>query len=222
MTRITTVIFDLGETLVEETRQWQVAAEAAGVPYFTLAAMIGSVIERGLDHWNLWDELGVDRVSAVDHGYTVTPDLFYPDALPALRDLKDAGYRVGIVANQPAGVVEQLEALDLALDVVASSASIGVAKPDPRFFAHIVDACGVPAGEIAYVGDRLDNDVLPAQSAGMTAIFIRRGPWGYIQARTIGADQADYRIDSLADLPALLAEINENETEPTGASLTNE
>ncbi len=208
MTRITTVIFDLGETLVEETRQWQIAAEAAGVPYFTLAAMVGSVIERGLDHSALWGELGVDHVSAVDHGYAVSADLFYPDALPALRDLMDADFRVGIVANQPAGVVEQLEALDLRLDVVASSASIGVAKPDRRFFERIVDLCGVPAGAIAYVGDRLDNDVLPAQSIGMNAIFIRRGPWGYIQARTIGADRADHRIDSLDELPALLTRIN--------------
>lgn len=210
MTRITTVIFDLGETLVEETRQWQIAAEAAGVPYFTLAAMIGSALERGLDHGAVWDELGVDRVTAVDHGYTVTPDLFYPDALPALRSLKDAGYRVGIVANQPAGVVEQLEALNLPLDVVASSVSIGVAKPDPRFFEHIVATCGVPAGEIAYVGDRLDNDVLPAKSVGLTAIFIRRGPWGYIQARTIGADRADHRIKSLDELPDLLAGLTRN------------
>jgi HAD superfamily hydrolase (TIGR01662 family) len=208
MSRISTVIFDLGETLVEETRQWQIAAEAAGVPYFTLAAMIGSVIERGLDHPDLWGELGVERVSAVEHGYTVTPDLFYPDALPALRALRDAGYRVGIVANQPAGVVEQLEALDLSLDIVASSASLGVAKPDPRFFAQIVAACGVPAGEIAYVGDRLDNDVLPARAAGMAAVFIRRGPWGYIQARTIGAGRAEHRIESLDELPSLLAAIN--------------
>jgi FMN phosphatase YigB (HAD superfamily) len=208
MSRITTVIFDLGETLVEETRQWQIAAEAAGVPYFTLAAMLGSVIERGLDHSAFWDELGVERVSAVDHGYTVTADTFYTDALPALRALKDTGYRLGIVANQPAGVVEQLDVLGLPLDIVATSASIGVAKPDPRFFEHIVEQCGVPAGEIAYVGDRLDNDVLPAQSIGMTAIFIRRGPWGYIQARTIGADRADHRIESLDELPALLAEVN--------------
>lgn len=208
MNRISTVIFDLGETLVEETRQWQIAAEAAGVPYFTLAAMIGSVIERGLDHTSLWDELGVDRVSAVDHGYTVMADLFYPDALPTLRALKDAGYRVGVVANQPAGVVEQLEEMNLPLDVVASSASIGIAKPDARFFEHIVDVCGVPAGAIAYVGDRLDNDVLPAQSIGMNAIFIRRGPWGYIQARTIGADRAGHRIESLDELLPLLKTIN--------------
>ncbi len=208
MTRISTVVFDLGETLVEETRQWQIAAEAAGVPYFTLAAILGSVIERGLDHPELWNELGVNRVTAVDHGYVVTPDLFYPDALPTLRSLKAEGFRIGVVANQPAGVVEQLEALGLPLDIIASSASTGIAKPDPRFFAYIVEQCGEPVEAIAYVGDRLDNDVLPAQSIGMRAIFIRRGPWRYIQSRTIGADRADHRIDSLDELLPLLKRIN--------------
>jgi HAD superfamily hydrolase (TIGR01662 family) len=208
MPPVSTVIFDLGETLVDETRQWETAARAAGVPYFTLAAMIGSVIERGLDHWDLWAELGVDRVSAVEHGYTVTAEIFYPDALPALRALQDAGYRVGIVANQPAGVVEQLEAMDLRLDIVASSASLDVAKPDPRFFARIAQLCGVPAGEIAYVGDRLDNDILPASAIGMHAVFLRRGPWGYIQARWPEASGVRHRIESLAELPAVLEAIN--------------
>jgi FMN phosphatase YigB (HAD superfamily) len=205
---VRTVIFDLGETLVDETRQWETVARAAGVPYFTLAAMLGSVIERGQEHWALWEELGVEHVSAVDHGYVVTPDLFYPDAFPTLRTLREAGYRVGIVANQPQGIVEQLAAIDLELDVAATSASIGIAKPDPRFFEHIVRLCAVPAGEIVYVGDRLDNDVLPAVSVGMKAVFIRRGPWGYIHARTQDTGKPRYRIDGLDELPDLLDTIN--------------
>lgn len=204
MTKITTVIFDLGETLVDETRQWEIVARAANVPYFTLAAVMGAVIERGRPFHAVFDELGIERVSAVDHGYTVTAEVFYDDALPTLDALQAAGYRVGIVANQPEGVVEQLETMGLHLDIVASSASIGVAKPDPRFFHHIVERCGVPAGEIVYVGDRLDNDVLPARSIGMHAVFLRRGPWGYIQARTPDADQVRHRIESLDALPALV------------------
>lgn len=207
--KVSTVIFDLGETLVDETRQWEIVARAAGVPAFTVAALIGSAIERGLDHWALWDELGVEHISAVDHGYRVTADLFYPDAIPTLRVLRQDGYRVGIVANQPEGIVEQLQDIDLGLDVVATSASIGVAKPDPRFFERVADLACVAAGEIVYVGDRLDNDVLPAQSIGMTAVFIKRGPWGYIHARSSQASRARYRIDTLEELPGLLAGINE-------------
>lgn len=54
--------------------------------------------------------------------------------------------------------------------------------------------------QVAYVGDRLDNDVFPAKAAGMFAVFIRRGPWGYLHARGGEAACADARIDSLAEL----------------------
>jgi len=63
---------------------------------------------------------------------------------------------------------------------------------------------GLPTEEIAYVGDRVDNDVLPAKAAGMTAVFVRRGPWGYVHAGWPEAARADARIDSLADLPDAL------------------
>ncbi len=202
-----TVIFDLGETLVEETRQWEIAAKAAGVPMFTLSALIGALIERGQSFHHAFAELGVERVSAVDHGYVVDTSLFYPDAIPSLRTLKDLGYRVGVIANQPEGIAEQLAAMDLPLDVIATSATYGVAKPAPAFFERVVADCDVPPSEIAYVGDRLDNDILPAQAIGMHAIFIRRGPWGFIQARWPEASQVRHRIEKLDELPATLATI---------------
>jgi FMN phosphatase YigB (HAD superfamily) len=59
-------------------------------------------------------------------------------------------------------------------------------------------------GEIAYVGDRVDFDVLPARAAGMVAVHIRRGPWGYLQA---GRERAHVRIDSLGELPEALERV---------------
>jgi len=92
---------------------------------------------------------------------------------------------------------------------VAASESWGVHKPDPAFFARIASELGLPAGEIAYVGDRLDNDVEPAAAAGMAAIFIRRGPWGWIQAGRSDPPAAAATIDSLDELPAVLAGLRE-------------
>ena len=63
---------------------------------------------------------------------------------------------------------------------------------------------GCPPGEIAYVGDRVDNDVVPAAAAGMLAVFLRRGPWGYIQADRPEAALARIKINSLAELPEAL------------------
>ena len=59
------------------------------------------------------------------------------------------------------------------------SDEMGVAKPSPAFFARALELMGgAPAADVAYVGDRIDNDVLPAAAAGMRAVWIRRGPWG--------------------------------------------
>jgi FMN phosphatase YigB (HAD superfamily) len=55
-------------------------------------------------------------------------------------------------------------------------------KPSPEFFAKIVAESSYAPNEIAYVRDRLDNDIRPALAAGMLAVLVRRGPWGYIHA----------------------------------------
>jgi FMN phosphatase YigB (HAD superfamily) len=143
----------------------------------------------------------------------VTAADLYPDALPCLRALIAAGSRVGIAGNQPRETEAVLRALDLPLALVASSERWGVAKPDAAFFSRIVDELGLEPGEIAYVGDRLDNDIGPAAAAGMTAIFIRRGPWAIIQSASadpmsVGAHAV---IESLAELPDLIARLASGE-----------
>jgi FMN phosphatase YigB (HAD superfamily) len=76
-----------------------------------------------------------------------------------------------------------------------------VRKPSPEFFARLVQAAGCPAAEVAYVGDRIDNDVDPALEAGLVTAHIRRGPWGHIQS---GRERAHAQIDSLDELPGAL------------------
>jgi FMN phosphatase YigB (HAD superfamily) len=68
----------------------------------------------------------------------------------------------------------------------------------------VVELMGRPAGETAYVGDRVDNDVLPAAAAGLLAIHVRRGPWGRLQ-RT--PPEAALGLDDLASLPDALASL---------------
>jgi FMN phosphatase YigB (HAD superfamily) len=118
--RIEAVVFDVGETLVDETRSWSEAAQAVGMPTFTVFGALGSLIQRGEDHRGLWDLLGVERPRASS---PIEVADFYPDALPALHAIGAAGYRIGIAGNQPAGVVERLDSLALPVDFVASSAA---------------------------------------------------------------------------------------------------
>lgn len=151
----------------------------------------------------------MDVISATELGYRINRCDFYPDALPTLHALHTAGYRIGIAGNWPAGMVEQLIKFELPVDVIESSAVWGVSKPSPEFFAKISQELKLAPEHIAYVGDRLDNDVLPAQQAGMVGIFLRRGPWGYLHADWPEASAAHHRIDALTRLPDVLSLLGE-------------
>jgi len=126
--------------------------------------------------------------------------------MPCLAALRSRAYRIGIAGNQPEAAEAALRAAGVTADFIATSAAWGVEKPSPAFFARVAEAAGVPAAEIAYVGDRIDNDVAPARAAGMTAVFIRRGPWAVIQEQTLGVADAHFRIQSLAELIEKLTE----------------
>jgi len=194
------VVFDVGETLVDETRAWNEAAAAAGVTPFTLMAAIGALIERGRDHREVWRLLAAPAPGAPS---LTTADL-YPDALPCLRAARAAGLVVGIAGNQPAGAESRLREAGFDADFIASSAGWGVEKPSAAFFARVVQEAGVPCDQILYVGDRVDNDVVAASAAGLRSAFLRRGPWGHLQAGLPGAGTADLRLASLHELELLM------------------
>ena len=193
------VFFDVGETLVDEERYWRALAAAAGLSPQVVWAALGKTIERGEEHWELWRHLGVERPEASETLAYSTDDL-NPDARACLGALRAAGLVVGIAGNQTAAL-EAWAREALPVDLVTSSASLGVRKPDPRFFEHLVDLVGGPSDEVAYVGDRADNDAGPAVEAGLVAFHLRRGPWGRLQKTPDSA----IAIDSLAELPVLLS-----------------
>jgi HAD superfamily hydrolase (TIGR01509 family) len=210
--RIRAVVFDVGETLVDETRPWGEWADWLGVPRLTFFAAMGVVIERRWNHRRVFElvrpglDLEAEQRRRAEAGwrYRFEPGDFYPDALPCLAALRAAGLRVGIAGNQPQAAEAALADAGAAADFVASSARWGVEKPDPAFFARVAEAAGVPAPAIAYVGDRLDNDVLPAGRAGMRSVFLRRGPWGVVHAGWPEAVQAHLRIETLDGLAEAL------------------
>jgi FMN phosphatase YigB (HAD superfamily) len=79
------------------------------------------------------------------------------------------------------------------------------------FFDKIIEAVeGMAPQEIAYVGDRLDNDVIPAIRAGMIGVFLRRGPWAVIQSSAQTDLNIEHAISSLSELPGLLARLQDH------------
>ena len=97
--------------------------------------------------------------------------------------------------------------MDLGADAILISANLGAEKPAPEFFAAVAAAAGCAPGEIVYVGDRLDNDVLPARRAGLRTVLLRRGPWGYLHAERARrrARRHRHRLAAGAPVSALTA-----------------
>lgn len=199
---VTAVVFDVGETLVDEQRYWVGLASELGVGAHVLWAALGVTIERGEEHTSLWGHLGMQPPAAEPLVYQAR-DL-YPDALACLEKLRSRGYFLGVAGNQTVTLESWVREAGLPVELVTSSASLGVRKPDPRFFELLIELCDRPPAEIAYVGDRVDNDVVPAAAAGLVAVHVRRGPWGYLQDAN---GSARLQLDSLAELPEALARV---------------
>jgi HAD superfamily hydrolase (TIGR01662 family) len=214
---IRSVVFDVGECLVNETREYETWADWLGVPRHTFSAVFGAVIARGLDYRETFQvfrpgfDLDEERRRRADAGQPewFGEDDLYPDVRPVLGELHDAGLWLGLAGNQPVTASKILRELDLPVDMVATSDDWGLSKPSPGFFSRLVDELPCPASQTLYVGDRLDNDIRPASQAGMKTALIRRGPWGIIQEHDLDADRvATVRIRTLRDLPAKLSELN--------------
>ncbi|WP_236700263.1 HAD family hydrolase [Allosalinactinospora lopnorensis] len=210
---IRSVVLDVGETLVDETRIFGRWADRLGVPHLAFFGVIGGVLAEGRQLMDAFAIIkpGFDLATESAAWRAEEPDLLrenfgaadlYADVRPALTALRDAGLGVLIAGNQPLEAGPALEAMELPVDAIHVSEAWGVAKPDPAFFERVRVEAGSEPEEILYVGDRLDNDIVPAKAAGMHAALIRRGMWGYLHAERPEAERADVVIDSLAELPA--------------------
>jgi FMN phosphatase YigB (HAD superfamily) len=120
----------------------------------------------------------------------------HSDALPCFAALRERGLRLGAAGNMYA---HHEAFLRPHLDFVGSSERWGVEKPDPGFFAHVVEAAGAPSEEILYVGDRVDKDVLPSLAAGLHSVRIRRGAHEHVES-----PEGVVTIGSLDELPGAL------------------
>jgi FMN phosphatase YigB (HAD superfamily) len=214
VSKLRAAVFDFGETVLSEERAWGVWADWIGATRQELFAAIGATVEGRYPHKHALElcKPGFDLDSAfaerLEAGVPRHEELYdvYPDAAGALERLRAAGLRVAIAGNQPAGAERSVAALVADGDLVATSAGWGVAKPDPAFFARLLSELDLRADQVAYVGDRVDNDIVPAAAAGLFTVHLRRGPWGVIQAAWPEAAMADASAANLDEaVDAILA-----------------
>lgn len=210
---VSAVVFDVGETLLDDSREWGAWADWVGVSRHTFSTVLGAVTAAGRDNAETFQyfrpgfDLASERQLREDAGLgeQIEDTDLYPDVRPNLEALQTGGLWVGIAGNQTPRAAKLLRELDLPVDYIGTSGEWGVAKPHRGFFERVIDIAPGRPDEIVYVGDHRDNDVLPAKAAGLRVALIRRGPWGYLWADDpVVRENADWVIDSLAELPDLL------------------
>lgn len=124
----------------------------------------------------------------------------YPDAVETVRSLRALGLKVGVLTNGPSELQRRklaLLRLEDELDAVAISGEIGHSKPAPEAYAAAVALLGLEAGEVAMVGDHVENDVAGALAAGLgAAVWVERYPGELPEGARLARE--------LAEVPALL------------------
>ena len=133
----------------------------------------------------------------------------YPDTLSTLIELKQAGLRLGVVANTV--WPKELHRRDLArfemlslFDGTWFSSDLGVAKPDPAIFARVLGELDVEAEEAIYVGDDPATDIAGAQAAGIRSVL----KFHPLQSKLPRGVRPDAKVDALNRLPALVESWN--------------
>ena len=211
------VLLDIGGVMYDDSvyaRSWARALRESGAAFTdeefdaeyaaARAAQAGS-FRRRLTSRFLGPQADVEPVERIAASYwSYPPEALYPDVLPCLEVLAGR-YRLGILANQPSLVRTALErdGIDRFMEVWGVSDDVGLAKPDPRFFAHVLYLAGEAPTHAVMVGDRLDYDVRPARGAGMRSVWVLRGE-APDDPTAEQLEEADAAIRGLDELPPAL------------------
>ncbi|MDQ3045251.1 MAG: HAD-IA family hydrolase [Chloroflexota bacterium] len=100
----------------------------------------------------------------------------FPDVMPALARLRDAGVARAIISNADDDVTELCTHLAFAheMDLIVTSALVGWEKPDPRTFHAALDPLGITPADALHVGDQPGSDIVGARAIGMRAALLDR------------------------------------------------
>ena len=197
------IFFDIGSTLIDETIAYRKRIERtiAGTNV-TYDDFYNKMVEI-----SKYNQSGYNKALEA-YGLKMAPwnsedEYVYPEAEEVLRELSER-YHIGIIANQNLGSEERLEKLGLLryIDLVIASAEEGVAKPDLRIFQIALDRANCKPEEAVMVGDRIDNDILPANKIGMKTVWIKQGFGSYAEPKAI-EEQPDYIVNSLVEIAEL-------------------
>ena len=128
----------------------------------------------------------------------------YP-GVPEMLERLSTQYKLGIIANQHSGLQERLKALGIEqfFSVIVGSGDVGLKKPDPAIFKEALAQAQCLSEQAVMIGDRLDNDILPAQQVGMQTVWVRQGFGSYGNPKLLPGEP-DHTIKSILELEEIL------------------
>lgn len=195
--------FDVGSTLVNEDKPFldrlQKIAEAVNEPFETIQGKVLQLYkEKKKGERVLIEEYGLERPR-----WRTEDEELFPGAYECLEKLSKK-YKIGIIANQVPGTAARLEKHGVLkfIDLVIASAEEGVEKPDRKIFELALSRANVKPENAVMIGDRVDNDIVPAKKMGMKTVRVNQGMWKYWEVSNEG-ELADYEVDDLSAVLAL-------------------
>lgn len=199
------VFFDVGSTLADETEAFRHCVNDAVRGTDITAEMVyaKSIEFAKQNRPGARDSMIFYKLPRVE--WHKEDEFPYPDAEDVLKYTYSKGYKIGIIANQLAGTASRLENWGLLkyIDVVAASAELGISKPDRRIFTYALEQADCRSEEALMIGDRLDNDILPAKELGMKTIWVRQG-LAACQKPVREEETPDFTVDDLSGLKEIL------------------
>ncbi|NKC68116.1 HAD family hydrolase [Vagococcus fluvialis] len=178
------IFFDVGETLVNEYNSYEehftnccLLLNSLGI-YVTpkeYREKIESAYKenntRPLHH--VWQSL---NVFVEKPKWSHDNEVLY-SGVPEVLDKLSKNYSLGVIANQGEGLTERLKeyGIEHYFKVIISSADVGIKKPNLEIFEQALLEANISPKEAIYVGDRVDNDIIPSKKIGMRAIRIKQG-----------------------------------------------
>lgn len=208
------IFFDVGSTLVDETRAYARWARELLAGTDIAPAEFEAQRRRLAEAGDPGDGAVLAYFGLSDAPWHPEEEVPFPDAAATLSELRRRGYSLGIIANQVAGLEDRLAARGMGelFDVVLSSSDFGGKKPEPGIFEAALRQANCHPEAAAMVGDRLDNDIAPARRLGMRGIRVLQGCGALSRPRNEW-ERPDGTVRTLAELPELFPAIKEGETE---------
>ena len=228
---ISVLLFDVGDTLLDASSGQQDALQEA---HRTALAKFGFELSAG-EYQQLDHEKMLQFVPSAMHSITwhfARPDVCLfneiteevrshypqiralgfrciPESQQSLEQLARE-YTLVLAGNAPADITEVLDDLGVLrwFRHREVSGSIGIKKPDERFFRTILDPAGFSPSEGIMIGDRLDNDIIPAKRLGLRTVWFRQGRYAALEPR-VPDELPDATVFDLESLPTAIRSITE-------------